>query len=52
MPRARTSSAQPLVPLDSLDGLIHTIRGERVIAPSLPKGHPLRLPFNALRSQA
>jgi len=31
MPRARKSPTQPPVPLDSLDGLIHTIRGERVI---------------------
>lgn len=31
MPRARKLTAQPPVPLDSLDGLIHTIRGERVI---------------------
>ncbi len=31
MPRARRTPAQPPVSLDSLDGLIHTIRGERVI---------------------
>lgn len=31
MPRARKSTAQPPAPLESLDGLIHTIRGERVI---------------------
>lgn len=31
MPRARKLTAQPPVPLDSLDGLIHTVRGERVI---------------------
>ena len=34
-----------IIPADSLESRILTIRGQKVIAPSLPEGHPLGHPF-------
>ena len=53
MTARKTSASRSLsTALNAIEGVIHTVRGERVIAPSLPNGHPLRSPSTSLQGHA